>query len=557
MFAVPGWNLSAPLKTQVEDPAAKKNAGESKKSKKRKREKKEAEDVNEANVGEIFDKIVAPKEDVPNANGENEGTSEVHTAEGAEEAPAKKKRKRGKKKPKPKNGADCALDKDIEKNDSATVNGNTPKPKGKGANSEPVAARQQKPNEEQKLSENGKSAKPPKKNAPKAIEPPTTLASTLSLLPEPKGLTPLQRSMRIKLASARFRHLNESLYTKPSAESLSIFKDSPEMFEEYHRGFQQQVEVWPENPVDVYVQAILSRGKVRLRDAWKDKKRNDKKRQGGAEEQPQDSASPALKPLPRSMKGHATIADLGCGTAALAYTLQPHLKNLNLTIHSFDLSKPSGPSGPLVTIADISALPLPDSSVDVAVFCLALMGTNWLDFVDEAYRILRWRGELWVAEIKSRFGRVNRKGKPPINSVGSLRKDAAPKKNVTRKGREKAEPEGPQNSDDEEQLATHVDGVEGPKNETDVSAFVEVMRKRGFVLDQEEKMSVDMRNKMFVRMQFVKAAAPVKGKNVKKDDGEGAARGAGKGKKFIQLDEEDEGDEKDAATLKPCLYKVR
>lgn len=553
MFSVPGWNLSAQLKTQVEDPAAKKSAAEGKKSKKRKREKKGTEDVNEENVGEIFDRIVAQKEDAPRANGNTDITSEVQNAPGAEEAPAKKKRKRGKKKPKTKDGED----EDTEKKGSSASIGNVPKSKGTKANSEPVSDRQQKKsNEDQKPHGHENSTKKSKKDTPKAIEPPTSLASTLSLLPEPKGLTPLQRSMRVKLASARFRHLNESLYTKPSAESLSIFKESPEMFEEYHRGFQQQVEVWPENPVDVYVQAIISRGKVRLRDARKDKKRNDKKGKNGEEEQ-QDSTTAALKPLPRNMKGHATVADLGCGTAALAYTLQPHLKHLNLTIHSFDLSQPSGPSGPLVTVADISALPLPDSSVDVAVFCLALMGTNWLDFVDEAYRILRWKGELWVAEIKSRFGRVTRKGKPPINSIGSLRKDAAPKKKLTKKGREKEEPEGPQNSEDEEELATHVDGVEVTKNETDVSAFVEVMRKRGFVLDQEEKMSVDMRNKMFVRMQFVKAAAPVKGKNAKKVDGDGPPRGAGKGKKFIELDEEDQGDEKDAATLKPCLYKVR
>ena len=32
------------------------------------------------------------------------------------------------------------------------------------------------------------------------------------------------------------------------------------------------------------------------------------------------------------------------------------------------------------------------------------MGTNFLDFIKEAWRILIPRGELWIAEIKSRFG---------------------------------------------------------------------------------------------------------------------------------------------------------
>ncbi|KAK1826020.1 methyltransferase-domain-containing protein [Podospora conica] len=58
---------------------------------------------------------------------------------------------------------------------------------------------------------------------------------------------------------------------------------------------------------------------------------------------------------------------------------------------------------PLITRPDIANLPLADGSVGVAVFCLALVGTNWLCCIEEAYRVLRWKGELWIAEIKSRF----------------------------------------------------------------------------------------------------------------------------------------------------------
>ena len=233
-----------------------------------------------------------------------------------------------------------------------------------------------------------------------------------------------------------------------------------------------------------------------------------------------DSAIRGQKLLPRNIKGQSTIADLGCGTASLAYRLQPSLKALNLTLHSFDLSKPSGPSAPLVTVADISALPLADGSVDVAIFCLALMGTNWLDFIDEAWRLLRWRGELWVSEIKSRFGRVS-KGKVPINSVGSLRKaDKKGKKGGTKPSKE--EEEGPQNSDDEAELATRVDGAEA-KQGTDVSAFVAVLRTRGFVLDappERQNDAVDMSNKMFVKLQFIKGTQPTRGKNAKADEAE-------------------------------------
>ena len=396
--------------------------------------------------------------------------------------------------------------------------------------------------------------------------------------------------MRQKLAGARFRHLNEALYTKPSAESLTLFKDDPSMFEDYHRGFAQQVEVWPENPVDKYVDTILVRGQVKSKDSYKDKKRQEQRRKsapGDDDDSTPLAGPPEIKPLPRNMKNHTVIADLGCGTASLSYRLQPHLTPLNLTLHSFDLSKPTGPSGPLVTIADISALPLPHGSVDIAVFCLALMGTNWLDFIDEAYRVLRWRGELWISEIKSRFGRVERRkaGQGPINSVGSLKK--ADKKGGKAKKKGEAElkesEEGIQDSDDEAELATRIDGVEA-QNATDVSAFVAILAKRGFVLDalpERPSDAIDLSNKMFVKLQFVKGAQPSVGKNVRKDDAAGGRSGAGaggygaraaagfnagrgglkmgmKGKKYTavaDVDVDDGGN--DGKVLKPCLYKLR
>ncbi|EPS35737.1 hypothetical protein H072_10822, partial [Dactylellina haptotyla CBS 200.50] len=49
-------------------------------------------------------------------------------------------------------------------------------------------------------------------------------------------LTPLQEKMRQKLSGARFRHLNQLLYTTPSQDSLTLFKSQPEMFRDYHAG---------------------------------------------------------------------------------------------------------------------------------------------------------------------------------------------------------------------------------------------------------------------------------------------------------------------------------
>uniref|UniRef100_A0A8C3W7D6 Ribosomal RNA-processing protein 8 n=1 Tax=Catagonus wagneri TaxID=51154 RepID=A0A8C3W7D6_9CETA len=53
--------------------------------------------------------------------------------------------------------------------------------------------------------------------------------------------------------------------------------------------------------------------------------------------------------------------------------------------------------------ASRSKVPLEDASVDVAVFCLSLMGTNIRDFLEEANRVLKPGGLLKVAEVSSRF----------------------------------------------------------------------------------------------------------------------------------------------------------
>jgi len=571
MFTVPGWNVSAPIATQVEKPKPKDPNKLGKKALKRK--EKQEQQVNADNIGELWDKVVDGKGSVAEEKPATATNGVEETGDGAQEKRGKK-RKRGKSsKQKAEEAASKGDDAPATPEKTSAKDASVAKADAsvqKPANTDGEAKRDKKKRKkDNKAKANGEDAKASAKELVQSTD-------LTSLIPEPAGLTPLQRSMRAKLASARFRHLNESLYTKPSVDSLSLFKEDPSMFEDYHRGFAQQVEVWPSNPVDEYVESILARGKVRNRDPWKDAQRKAKGKGKGGKEPEKEPEVTAVgvrltgnsKPLPRNHKHQATIADLGCGTASLSYRLQPHLNDLHLTLHSFDLSKPTGPSAPLVTVADIANLPLQDGSVDVAIFCLALMGTNWLDFIDEAYRILRWRGELWVSEIKSRFGRVERKkGGVPINSIGSLKKPD--KKNKSKKAKDKPEEEGIVDSADESELAQVVDGVAGAEG-TDVSAFVEVLRKRGFVLDalpEKQNDAIDLGNKMFVKMQFVKGAPAIKGKNAK----EGAAAKAEgkfetsramkfgmKGKKLNAIAGDDEADDaKEMKVLKPCLYKIR
>ena len=62
------------------------------------------------------------------------------------------------------------------------------------------------------------------------------------------------------------------------------------------------------------------------------------------------------------------IADFGCGEARLARTLSASCKK----IHSFDLVALNDE----ITACNFSKTPLDSESVDIAVFCLSLMGTN-------------------------------------------------------------------------------------------------------------------------------------------------------------------------------------
>lgn len=364
--------------------------------------------------------------------------------------------------------------------------------------------------------------------------------------PPTSTLTPLQRTMRDKLTSARFRHLNQTLYTTPSSHSLSLFVRNPTFFNEYHEGFRRQVGVWPENPVEGFVMDIRARAMVRGMESQKARFRQEKKQKGKKgfkEEEPETvvEATAGLDPLPRT-DGICTVADLGCGDAHLAASLSGDLKKLKLKILSYDLAAPSL----LITQADIKSLPLKDSSVDIAVFCLALMGTNWIEFVEEAWRVLKWKGELWVAEIKSRFGRVGKGVKGRVeHSVGNRMKGKVDRK------KKQAEEELAA-----EQIAVvEVDegGDLGRGAETDVAAFVEVLRKRGFVLNGE----VEAENKMFVRLKFLKALTPVKGKGTPaKNDRGGDTWKAKERAKFVEIGEESK-EEDEAKVLKPCVYKIR
>ena len=60
-----------------------------------------------------------------------------------------------------------------------------------------------------------------------------------------------------KLKQSKFRFLNEQLYTTNSDQAISLFKDlDSENFKDYHDGYRQQVNKWPKNPLDIFIQEL-------------------------------------------------------------------------------------------------------------------------------------------------------------------------------------------------------------------------------------------------------------------------------------------------------------
>lgn len=173
-----------------------------------------------------------------------------------------------------------------------------------------------------------------------------------------KFILSLRERMMNKLKAARFRYINEQLYTSEANNAQELFKDDPGSFEAYHEGYKHQVRQWPVNPLDIITKSLQARAKA----------------------------------------GELVVADFGCGEAQLALSLP------NACVHSFDLVA----ANDYVTVCNMAHTPLQADSVDIAVFCLSLMGTNLSDFIKEANRVLKEGGLMKIAEVESRFEDVNR-----------------------------------------------------------------------------------------------------------------------------------------------------
>ena len=75
----------------------------------------------------------------------------------------------------------------------------------------------------------------------------------------PNNKSSLHEKMSKQLESSRFRWINEQLYTTTGDEAVAMFSKDPGLFDVYHRGFTNQVKLWPVNPVDKIIQWLRKR----------------------------------------------------------------------------------------------------------------------------------------------------------------------------------------------------------------------------------------------------------------------------------------------------------
>lgn len=181
-----------------------------------------------------------------------------------------------------------------------------------------------------------------------------------------RGRGSILDAMKQRLQGGHFRWLNEQLYTTSGDDALKLMENDPGLYKHYHDGFREQTKLWPERPVDIAIR-------------W-------------------------LKSKPKSW----TAIDLGCGDAEIASSVEQN-------VISYDLIS----TAPGVIACNMRSLPLETKSVDAAIFCLSLMGVDYGAFIEEAVRVLKPNGRLWIAEVQSRF--VDHTGKNVLDAfIGAI-----------------------------------------------------------------------------------------------------------------------------------------
>ena len=127
-----------------------------------------------------------------------------------------------------------------------------------------------------------------------------------------------------------------------------------------------------------------------------------KKRREDWDEIPYIEISKKIKERPEWI-----VADMGCGENLLS-------KEVTNKVHAFDYVA----IDKNVIACDMSSIPLQENEIDAIVFCLSLMGSNYLDYIKEAFRVVKPYGNIFICEPKKKVEKRLEVLKKEIESIG-------------------------------------------------------------------------------------------------------------------------------------------
>ena len=188
------------------------------------------------------------------------------------------------------------------------------------------------------------------------------------LLSDRKNLTlPLRPEIveYLRPSLGDFSELNRKWSISRSSNTFERLKSDPFEWNYYHTQYREKRKEWDEIPYEEIAK------KIKTREDW-------------------------------------VVADLGCGENLLS-------KEINNKVHAFDYIAKEGED---VIACDMSNVPLDDNTVDVAVFSLSLMGSNYEEYLKESYRILKPYGNLFIAEPKKKGERILPDLKKHLTRIG-------------------------------------------------------------------------------------------------------------------------------------------
>ncbi len=165
---------------------------------------------------------------------------------------------------------------------------------------------------------------------------------------------PTEVARRVK-AYGDFTHINNRWYASSSDKTHARLSVNTEEWAHYHTLYREARKSWPVVPFEEEIRWLEQRD-----------------------------------PL--------VVGDFGCGEAIIAQRV-----GAKHTVHSFDHVA----ANPNVVACDIAGVPLDAAQLDVAIFCLSLMGSNFTDYLREAHRCLRLDGHLHIWEPANYFDDVN------------------------------------------------------------------------------------------------------------------------------------------------------